>query len=194
MHLPVKRYLALLAIYLKPQWWRALLMTVCLLASIGLQLLNPQLLRYFIDTALANGATLTLLLVAALFIGIALLNQAVSVATTYLGEYVAWTATNRLRRDLVAHCLTLDMGFHKSHTSGELIERIDGDVNQLANFFSLFVVNLFSGALLLLGVLVLLLSISWLIGLAMVCFSIVAFMVLLLFVTSSILSGCNCAR
>ncbi len=53
MHLPVKRYLTLLATYLKPQWWRTLLMTVCLLASIGLQLLNPQLLRYFIDTTLA---------------------------------------------------------------------------------------------------------------------------------------------
>ena len=33
------------------------------------------------------------------------------------------------------------MGFHKDHTPGELIERIDGDVTALANFFSAFIIK-----------------------------------------------------
>ena len=34
------------------------------------------------------------------------------------------------------------MSFHNDHTPGELIERIDGDVTELATFFSQFVLNL----------------------------------------------------
>ena len=46
--------------------------------------------------------------------------------------------------------------FHNARTPGELIERIDGDVTALANFFSRFVIQLLGNALLLLGVLALL--------------------------------------
>src|SRR5579864_6576329 len=146
MKLPLKQYLKLLAHYLRPQKGRALLMGVLLLVSIGLQLANPQVLRYFIDTATSGGNASLLLFAAIMFIGIAITNQAVSVYARYLSENVAWTATNGLRSDLVAHCLSLDMAFHKEHTPGELIERIDGDVNILSNFFSKFVVYLLGNA------------------------------------------------
>jgi ATP-binding cassette subfamily B protein len=179
MNLPVQRYVALLALYLKPQWRRTLLMIVCLLTGIGLQLFNPQILRYFIDTALAGGASTTLVLAGLLFIVLALANQGVSIASVYLSESVAWTATNRLRTNLVAHCLALDMSFYKSHTPGELIERIDGDVDALSNFFSEFVVNLLTSALLLLGILVLFFLVKWFVGVAMTLFSIVAFVILM---------------
>jgi ATP-binding cassette subfamily B protein len=179
MKLPVRRYFALLVTYLKPLWRRVLLLALLLLAGIGLQLLNPQILASFIDTALAGGATTTLLLAGALFTGVALANQGVSVAASYLSQYVAWTATNRLRTDLVAHCLTLDMGFHKAHTAGELIERIDGDVDLLSNFFSLFVINLLSSALLAVGILVMYFRVSWLVGTAMSVYSLLVSLALL---------------
>ena len=41
-----------------------------------------------------------------------------------------------MRRDLAKHVLDLDMGFHKEHTPGELIERIDGDVTALSNLIT----------------------------------------------------------
>src|SRR5258708_7440132 len=115
MRLPLKRYLALLLTYLKPQWGRTLLMSVTLLASIGLQLLGPQILRYFIDTAIAGGPSTSLVLAGLYFIGVTLANQVVSVATTYLSENVAWTATNQLLTHLLAHCLSLEMSFNKEH-------------------------------------------------------------------------------
>ena len=51
------------------------------------------------------------------------------------------------------HCLRLDMSFHKAHAPGELIERLDGDVTALGNFFSQMVIRLFGNALLAMGVL-----------------------------------------
>ncbi|MEO6890382.1 MAG: ABC transporter ATP-binding protein [Ktedonobacteraceae bacterium] len=180
MRLPLKRYITLLAAYLRPQWARALLLAVLLCGSIGLQLLNPQILAYFIDTALGGGATLPLVLAGIAFIGIALLNQGISVANTYFSEYVAWTATNQLRTDLVAHCLSLDMGFHKAHTAGELIERIDGDVDLLSNFFSEFVINLLSSALMVVGVLLLFFRIDWHLGLVFTGFCLLTLSLLML--------------
>jgi ATP-binding cassette, subfamily B, bacterial len=178
MGLPLKKYIDLLVNYLKPQWRKTLLMVVLLLASVGLQLVNPQILRYFIDTALRGRAAASLTLAAVLFIGIALANQAVSILAAYISENVAWTATNRLRTDLIAHCLSLDMAFHKAHTSGELIERIDGDVDTLSNFFSQFVVHLLSNVVLLIGVLLLLFGINWGVGLAVSIFALLALLIL----------------
>ena len=174
MEIPLRHYLRLLAKYLKPQTRRSLLMGLLLLASIGLQLANPQVLRYFIDTATSKGSVPSLMIAAVLFIGIALTNQGVSIAARYFSEKVAWTATNSLRTDLVAHCLDLDMAFHKDHTSGEMIERIDGDVNILSNFFSKFVIYLLGNVVLMIGVLLLLFQIDWLVGLAVSLFALLA--------------------
>ena len=179
MRLPLQSYQALLVQYLKPQWHRILLLSLLLLTSVGLQLVNPQILRYFIDTALGNNATTPLLLAGLLFIGIALLNQGTSVWATYVSENIAWTATNTLRTDLIAHCLRLDMTFHKAHTPGELIERIDGDVDTLSNFFSQLTVHLLANTLLLLGVLALLFQIDWRVGLSISAFALLALLVLL---------------
>ncbi|MCK7527435.1 MAG: hypothetical protein MZV64_62435 [Ignavibacteriales bacterium] len=54
----------------------------------------------FIDPALAGEALQTLTCTAMAFIGVALLQQVVAVSVTYLGENVAWTATNALRAEL----------------------------------------------------------------------------------------------
>jgi len=174
VELPLRQYLRLLAKYLKPQSRRSLLMGALLLASIGLQLANPQVLRYFIDTATSRGSVPGLMIAALLFIVIALTNQGISILARYFSEKVAWTATNLLRTDLVAHCLDLDMAFHKEHTSGEMIERIDGDVNILSNFFSKFVVYLLGNAVLMIGVLLLLFQIDWRVGLAVSLFALLA--------------------
>jgi ABC-type multidrug transport system fused ATPase/permease subunit len=171
MHSPINGYRDLLITYLRPQWPRAALLSVLLLSSIGLQLINPQLLRAFIDRAAAGRPVGELLTIAALFLGLAIVSQAVTVAETYVANDVGWNATNRLRGDLTVHCLRLDPSFHSSHTPGALIERIDGDVAALGNFFSRFVVQILGNGLLLLGVLALLYRIDGRVGLAITAFT-----------------------
>ncbi len=178
MNLPFKPYWNLLAVYIRPQKLRFGLLAALMLANIALQVVNPQIMRSFIDSALGGGALQGLMLSAALFIGIALAQQGVSVAVTYLGENVAWTATNALRAELAWHCLNLDMSFHNEHTPGELIERIDGDVSELAAFFSQFVVILLGNLLLLIGIIAALFREDWRVGLAFLVFSLAAVLAL----------------
>lgn len=157
---------ALLGAYLGPQRLRVTLLGLLLLGGIGLQLSSPQVLGRFIDSAIGGGSLDALTWLALLYLGLALAGQIANVAETYLAQNIGLTATNRLRNDLLLHTLHLDPGFHSTHTPGEMIERVDGDVALLGNFFSRFVVNLLGNALLLIGVLTLLTVIDWRVGLA----------------------------
>ncbi|HUS17622.1 MAG TPA: ABC transporter ATP-binding protein, partial [Chloroflexia bacterium] len=146
------------------------ILAVLLGGSIILQLMNPQVLRAFIDATATPGATSRLPGLAALFIALALAQQGLSVGATWASEQLAWTATNALRADLTLHCLRLDLTFHKTRTPGELIERIDGDVTAMANFFSKFVVQILGSVLLLTGVLVVLWTVDPRAGIALTVF------------------------
>ncbi len=178
MKLGLAAYWQLLVTYLRPQLSRVIMLALLLLVSIGLQLLNPLILRYFIDSAVAGSSTQALLGAALLFTGIALVIQVVAVAESYYAEQIAWTATDALRADLAQHVLELDMGFHKLHIAGELIERVDGDVSTLANFFSRFVIYVAGNLLLLVGILAVLFSINRPIGLALTGFAGIAMLTL----------------
>jgi ATP-binding cassette subfamily B protein/ATP-binding cassette subfamily C protein len=179
MNIPLKKYGDLLADYLRPQKGRVAWLAITLLSSIGLQLLSPQILGYFVDTATAEGSQPTLFVAAFLFIAVALVTQVLAIAVTYFSENVAWTATNALRTDLVEHCLELDLSFHKSITPGELVERIDGDVNTLSRFFSQFTIDVLGNTILLFGVVIALFFENWLAGFSMTVYALTALTALL---------------
>ena len=178
MNLPFKAYWDLLSQHIRPQKGRFILLATLLFGSIGLRIFAPQIMRRFIDSALAGEALQVLTWTALTFIGVALLQQVIAVSVTYIGENVAWTATNALRAELAWHALNLDMRFHNDHTPGELIERIDGDVTELATFFSQFALNLVSNGLLLVGILVALFLEDWRAGLGFTVFSLATILVL----------------
>jgi ATP-binding cassette, subfamily B, bacterial len=170
MDYPIVRYWQLLVHYLRPLRAKVALLTFLIFSTIALQLVNPQILRFFVDTALASqpGDSLQPLLGAgALFLGIAFLLQGVTVAATYVGEDVGWRSTNALRADLARHCLHLDMSFHNEQTPGAMIERIDSDVADIAIFFSQFVIRIVGNFLLIVAVLIMLSLEDWRIGLTM---------------------------
>ena len=174
----LRQYRELLSRYLKPQMKWVILMAVVLLAGIAIKLINPQVLRYFLDTAQAGGATRRLNIAAGVFLSLAILQQAMSLATHYVAALVGWSSTNRLRADLALHILHLDMPFHKSRTPGELIDRVDGDVTQLSNFLSMFTVDVVGNGLLVVGILVLLFRENTWVGLGMLTYTLLTLLVL----------------
>ncbi len=165
MSISFRQYWELLARHIRPQMGRFVLLGVLLFSSIGLRILNPQIVRYFIDTATTGGALSLLVNAAILFIVVAIAQQVISVWAAYMGESVAWTATNELRAELARHCLGLDMSFHNNISPGELIERIDGDVAELSNFFSQFVIRILGNMVLVVGILVAIFLEDWILGL-----------------------------
>ena len=171
-------YRDLLSRYLKPQMGWVILMAVVLLAEIAIKLINPQVLRYFLDAAQAGSFTRNLNTAAILFLAFAILQQAMSLLTQYTAARVGWSSTNRLRADLTLHILRLDMPFHKVRTPGELIDRADGDVTYLSNFLSMFTVNVIGNGLLVIGILVMLFRENTWVGLGMVMYTLLTLLVL----------------
>ncbi|MEH2290104.1 ABC transporter ATP-binding protein [Nostoc sp.] len=166
-------YISILLAYLKPLWQKSLLLLVLLLIGIGLRLLNPQLLATFIDTAIAGATFSRLLQLALLFLGIALATGLISLLETYLAADIGLRATNRLRANLALHCLELDMSFHNNQTPGVLIERIDGDVSQLDNFFSRFAIEFVGNGVFAVGVFIALFYIDWRVGSSAIAFVVI---------------------
>ncbi len=160
----LKQYRDLLVIYLRPLKGEVALLAVLLFGGIGLQLWTPQILRDFIDLAQAGGVSDALRRKAVRFFALVVVGRAMQLATTYVTQDVRWRTTNAMRGDLAGHCLTLDMDFHNEHTPGSIIERIDGDVNTLSNFFSQFAIRILGNAALLLGILTLLFREDWRVG------------------------------
>lgn len=173
MNVSRTHYWQLFQRYVWPQKGRVILLALLVLSSLALLLINPQIIRYFLDSVEQQRSLDQLIGAAALFTALTILQQLIVLAATYIGEVVGWTATNHLRADLALHCLKLDLAFHKTHTPGELIERVDGDVNQIAKLFSQLVIRLAGNVLLFLGVLILLWVEGWQIGLSITLLALV---------------------
>jgi ABC-type multidrug transport system fused ATPase/permease subunit len=154
--------------------------------DIGFALINPQIIRYYLDTfdfVEAGGLTTPaankrLLEAAILYILLAALQQVFFIAAVYLTQLLAWGSTNQLRMDLAAHCVNLDMTFHNQHTPGKMIERIDGDVTTLSTFFSQFSMLIVTNLLLIIGILFVLFLEDWRIGLAFTVFCLSTLLIL----------------
>jgi len=169
-----KQYVKLLWKFLEPQKLRVFLLTLILGSSVALQLVNPQILRYFIDAATYGKSARMLTIAALIFIGAALIQQVLAIIATYVSQNVGWTATNALRVELVEHCINLDMSFHKSHQPSEIIERVDGDVTALFNFFSKFMINVLTNGVLVIGILILLFREDFRVGISLSIFAFAA--------------------
>ena len=176
---PVRQYGSLLLKYFRQQKGIVGLASVLILTNIGLQLVNPQIMRYFIDEAVAGSPLSTLVAAAGVFIVVALVQQVIGVMATYTSGKVGWNATNALRSDLARHALSLDMPFHNSHTPGEMIERIDGDAETLGGFFSTFAVHILGNVIMLVAVLAFLFRENWLAGLVLTVFALISLAVIL---------------
>ncbi len=186
MAVSFRQHRTMLADYLRPQWLAVSVMALLLLVGIGLQLLTPQIVSRFIDSARGGAAPEELVRLAMLFLMVAVTGQVVSVLSVYASENVGWTATNKVREDLALHCLRLDLPFHNAKTPGEMIERVDGDVAQLSSFFSQFVIRVLGNTVLLGGILVLLYRSDWRVGLVYTVFTIGALIILRRLIESAV--------
>ncbi|MDT8718340.1 ABC transporter ATP-binding protein [Clostridium sp. 19966] len=175
MNSNTKKYIKLLSKYLKQSRLKIAGLALVMGISIAIQLINPTIVSYFIDGVQSKKAVKDLIIAAIVFIIAAFAQQLLALLSTYLSQNIGWSATNALRLDLIKHCIGLDMTFFKEHQSGELVERIDGDVNALFNFFSQLLISLINNGLLVAGIVVILAFQNIIIGLAFAVFLVFSF-------------------
>ena len=81
-------------------------------------------------------------------------------AQILLLEYVGQWVMHRLRQDLFAHLLRLDLPFFNSRRTGQLVTRLTNDIQNMNEMFTSVIVTLFNDVLRLAGILALLFSMN----------------------------------
>lgn len=113
-----------------------------LIASISISIILPIIVSIFIDNLNSSYDHGFFYKLSCIYLILLIIKIIVEAINSYISECLGWTISNKLKINLVKHCVNLDFTFHNKHKTGEMIERVDGDVSFLSNFFSEFIVNI----------------------------------------------------
>ena len=168
--------------YLRPHTVRMAAAFGCMIATTGLSLLAPLLIKIAIDGPIASGDVLGLLAVtaglAAAFAG----TYALAALQRYLLSWVGQRVLATLRADLFRHLQRLSVGYHDRHIAGVTISHVIGDVAVINEALSQGLVAIAGDTLLLAGIVIAMLTFDP--QLALVTFAVVPLMLLATWVFS----------
>ena len=150
-----------LAALLRPdsRRWVGLGLSVALAS--GLSLAGPLVVRRIIDMAADGAAAEQLTSLALLYLALAIATQLITVVVSWFATVTAWHTTNQIRLQLAGHVLGLDHEFHRRHTPGELIQRVDGDVTSVSDFLGRVVPRVVGAAAMVVGMVAVLAVVDW---------------------------------
>jgi ABC-type multidrug transport system fused ATPase/permease subunit len=140
-------------------------------------LAGPVIVRTIVDRATEGTDAATVVRLALGLLAVAVLGQVAAVAVARAATVAAWGTTNDLRIRLARHVLGLDHEFHRRHTAGELISRIDGDVTAVSEFLGTVVPRVVGAGLLLVGMIGVLAVIEPILALGLLVYVIAAALV-----------------
>lgn len=134
-----------------------------MLLAIGsaLALGGPLVVRRIVDQASAGTTSADIMRLAIVYLVIAVTAQAITVAVSWFATITAWRTTNQIRLRLARHVLGLDHEFHRQHTPGELIQRVDGDVTSVSDFLGRVVPRAVGATLMIVGMIIVLTAVDW---------------------------------
>jgi ATP-binding cassette subfamily B protein len=121
---PLRRVITLF----RPYRWSLLFVAVLVGASSLVSLVNPFLIRAIIDTALPQGRTGLLTILAAAMIVVAVANSSFSVSQTYVSTKVGQRVMHDLRTAVYTHLQRMSLAFFTRTRTGEVQSRIANDI------------------------------------------------------------------
>ncbi|MGH7451007.1 MAG: ABC transporter ATP-binding protein [bacterium] len=109
---------------------------VLMLVGLPISVVAPLLVKYLIDTVVANRDTRQLFVVGGALIGLTLLGQGLSYWQMVLNNRFHLLVLYNMRRRLFAHLLRLPMSFYTKHDTGYIMSRQRDDLKQLSGIMA----------------------------------------------------------
>ena len=162
--------------YLKPYGRYMLLATFFMLITTGLTLLVPYLMKIAIDETIAQGDTAGLIRIASYIAGAFVLLYVASAGQRYLLGWVGQRVLANLREHMFRHLQALPLAYHDTHIVGVTVSRVMNDVAVINDLLSQGLVTLIGDLLVLVGIIIVMLSMSP--RLALITFTVLPLMVL----------------
>ncbi len=146
--------------YLKPYRWRMVLALFLTIVESGLTLLSPYLLKEATDNHILTGDFPGLVRIA-IYLGLTFISlYFVSSAQRYVVSWVGQRMLAKLRSDLFRHLQRLQQGYHDRNIVGVTVSRVINDVAEINELFSQGVITLIGDLLVLIGIIVVMLTMS----------------------------------
>lgn len=159
---------------------KILIIALVMLTCSGLELLLPQILGEYVDSL--NVINIKVLsIIAASYLVMVIISVVVNNINIFLCEKLGWEVCDDVRAELVERILEYGSQYQKTNVSGELVEKIEGDVNFLFNFFSSFLVNIVGSGLIVVGIIIFFFTKSIWLGL---CFLFISSLIMIIFIFS----------
>ncbi len=146
--------------YLKPHRWKMVVALFLTLVESGLTLLTPYLMKEAIDQYIVpgdfNGLFRIVIIITITFIGL----YVVSSFQRYVVSWVGQRMLAKVRSDLFSHLQRLQQGYHDRNIVGVTVSRVINDVAEINELFSQGIITLIGDLLVLIGIIVVMLTMS----------------------------------
>lgn len=153
-----------IALYARPFWKLAVLVMVLSITLSMLALVEPYLIKILIDNVLFPRNFFLLWVVLGLFLAVELASTAVGITFTYYQSSLEQNFILQLQKSLFKHLEELDMAFHHRSRVGDLLFRLNNDVQQFEKLIENVSIT-FGNVILGIGTFVVILFINWQIAL-----------------------------
>ncbi|MHB1021199.1 MAG: ABC transporter ATP-binding protein [Acidobacteriaceae bacterium] len=188
------RLMRRLLTYLRPYKLQAAISLIAILLKAGVDILGPYLTKVAVDKYmvektdgppswlnrhLASNAFLGIGQVAGLYLAALVISYGLEFVQTYLMQWTGQKIMFDLRSQIFRHLQRMHVGFFDKNPVGRLVTRVTSDVDALNEMFTSGVLAIFEDVFVLLGIVVIMLRMSW--WLALMAFAVIP---VILFITS----------
>lgn len=158
-------------------WPRLLLAIVCALGYTGMRLAEPWPLKFVFDNVLVDTPLVTpfpwlnawlgtergrvLLLAAGMLVLFAILRGIFYYFQSVLATHVGQQVVTDIRQRLFVHVQRLSLRFHHQTSTGDLLTRFTGDVNNLRQLLAASLLSLISESIILVGFVLVMFVMNW---------------------------------
>ena len=153
----LKRVLRYLKPYLPLEFGLAVIMSV----MITLGLVEPLVLKVLIDDVLVDRNAQLLTVIVAGLVALFILRGGLNIIVNYLYSFVGQRILFDIRYGLFRHLERLHVGFFTHTKTGEIMSRVNNDVERLQSIVTSTFVSLITDLLTLVAILVLMLYLDW---------------------------------
>jgi len=178
------RLMKRLLTYLHSYRWQVAVALVAIVLKAGADVLGPYLTKVAIDKYLASHKETHSLLdrflspqpmtgiaqIAAMYMGLLLFSFLLEFAQTYIMQWTGQKVMFDLRAQIFRHLQRLHISFYDRNPVGRLVTRVTSDVDALNEMFTAGVVSIVEDVFVLVGILVIMLNMSW--RLALITFAV----------------------
>lgn len=134
---------------------------ICLLATIGLGLVQPLIIKEVFDRGIGEQDVQFLLVASGLLLVTNVANSIFNFGVSYLNEFVSQRVAYDLRNALYDHLQHLSFGYHDRAKTGELMSRVTSDVDSARIFTGQGVLQSVNMVVIYVAILALMFSLHW---------------------------------